>query len=182
MTDRAQALRERIRRAEEGGGPERRERQHADGKLTARERVLGLLDEGTFEELDKLVEHRCLDFGMAEQRVPGDGVISGHGRIDGRLALRLRPGLHGLRGKPLRDERPEDLQGHGPRPEGRRARHRPQRLRRGAHPGRGRVPRAATPTSSCGTPSPPGSSPRSPPSSAPAPAAPSTAPPSPTST
>jgi propionyl-CoA carboxylase beta chain len=78
-------LRERIRRAEEGGGAERRERQHRDGKLTARERVELLLDEGSFEELDKLVEHRCLDFGMAEQKVPGDGVVSGFGRVDGRL-------------------------------------------------------------------------------------------------
>ncbi len=78
-------LRERARRAEEGGGVERRERQHREGKLTARERVLGLLDEGTFEELDKLVEHRCLDFGMDRQKVPGDGVVSGFGRVDGRL-------------------------------------------------------------------------------------------------
>jgi propionyl-CoA carboxylase beta chain len=78
-------LRERIRRAEEGGGTDRRERQHREGKLTARERVELLLDEGTFEELDKLVEHRCLDFGMAEQKVPGDGVVSGFGRVDGRL-------------------------------------------------------------------------------------------------
>ena len=68
-------LRERVRRAEEVGGADRRERQHRDGKLTARERVELLLDEGTFEELDKLVEHRCLDFGMAEQKVPGDGVV-----------------------------------------------------------------------------------------------------------
>ena len=79
------ALRDRVRRAEEGGGRERRERQHAEGKLTARERVERLLDEGTFEELDKLVEHRCLDFGMADQKIPGDGVVSGYGRIDGRL-------------------------------------------------------------------------------------------------
>jgi propionyl-CoA carboxylase beta chain len=78
-------LRERIRRAEEGGGDKRRERQHREGKLTARERVGLLLDEGTFEELDTLVEHRCLDFGMAEQKVPGDGVVSGYGRVDGRL-------------------------------------------------------------------------------------------------
>jgi propionyl-CoA carboxylase beta chain len=78
-------LADKVRRAEEGGGPERRERQHAEGKLTARERVEILLDEGSFEELDKLVEHRCLDFGMAEQKVPGDGVISGYGRVDGRL-------------------------------------------------------------------------------------------------
>jgi len=80
-----ETLRDRVRRAEEGGGRERRERQHAEGKLTARERVERLLDEGTFEELDKLVEHRCLDFGMADQKIPGDGVVSGYGRIDGRL-------------------------------------------------------------------------------------------------
>jgi propionyl-CoA carboxylase beta chain len=78
-------LREKVARAEAGGGAERRERQHAEGKLTARERVEVLLDEGSFEELDQLVEHRCLDFGMADQKVPGDGVVSGHGRIDGRL-------------------------------------------------------------------------------------------------
>ena len=77
-------LRDKTRRAEEGGGPDRRERQHAEGKLTARERVETLLDEGSFEELDKLVEHRCLDFGMAEQKIPGDGVVSGFGRVDGR--------------------------------------------------------------------------------------------------
>ncbi|MFI5006046.1 MAG: acyl-CoA carboxylase subunit beta [Solirubrobacterales bacterium] len=86
MTERLDVLRDKVRRAEEGGGPERRERQHREGKLTARERVELLLDEGTFEELDKLVEHRCLDFGMAEQKIPGDGVVSGYGRIDGRLA------------------------------------------------------------------------------------------------
>jgi propionyl-CoA carboxylase beta subunit len=86
MTSR-DALRDKVRRAEEGGGPERRQRQHAEGKLTARERVELLLDEGSFEELDQLVEHRCLDFGMADQKIPGDGVVSGHGRIDGRLAF-----------------------------------------------------------------------------------------------
>jgi propionyl-CoA carboxylase beta subunit len=78
-------LRDKVARAEAGGGPARRERQHAEGKLTARERVELLLDEGSFEELDQLVEHRCLDFGMADQKIPGDGVVSGHGRIDGRL-------------------------------------------------------------------------------------------------
>jgi len=82
---RVDLLRQKIRRAEEGGGAERRERQHAEGKLTARERAELLLDQGSFEELDQLVEHRCLDFGMAEQRIPGDGVVSGYGRIDGRL-------------------------------------------------------------------------------------------------
>jgi propionyl-CoA carboxylase beta chain len=86
LTERLDVLRDKVRRAEEGGGPERQQRQHAEGKLTARERVELLLDEGSFEELDKLVEHRCLDFGMAEQKIPGDGVVSGYGRIDGRLA------------------------------------------------------------------------------------------------
>jgi propionyl-CoA carboxylase beta chain len=82
---RLEVLQDKLKRAEEGGGSERRERQHAEGKLTARERVELLLDEGTFEELDKLVEHRCLDFGMADQKVPGDGVVSGYGKVDGRL-------------------------------------------------------------------------------------------------
>ena len=72
------------RRAEEGGGPERVRRQHEAGKLTARERMELLFDAGTFEETDKLVTHRCRDFGMADQIVPGDGVVTGHGRIDGR--------------------------------------------------------------------------------------------------
>ena len=87
MTTPKDALAARVKRAEEGGGPERHQRQHAEGKLTARERVELLLDEGSFEELDKLVEHRCLDFGMADQKIPGDGVVSGYGRIDGRLAF-----------------------------------------------------------------------------------------------
>src|SRR5512147_461515 len=87
MTDRVAVLRDKVRRAEEGGGVERRERQHREGRLTARERVEILLDEGSLEELDKLVEHRCTDFGMAEQKIPGDGVISGFGRIDGRLVF-----------------------------------------------------------------------------------------------
>jgi propionyl-CoA carboxylase beta chain len=80
-----ETLRDKVRRAAEGGGPERRERQHREGKLTARERVEGLLDEGSFEEIDQLVEHRCLDFGMADQKIPGDGVVSGYGRVEGRL-------------------------------------------------------------------------------------------------
>ncbi len=76
----------RHRAALEGGGAERRERQHKEGKLSARERVELLLDEGTFEELDKLVRHRCREFGMDEQVVDGDGFITGWGYIHGRLA------------------------------------------------------------------------------------------------
>src|SRR5262245_22888675 len=72
------------RRAERGGGDDRLRRQHDAGKLTARERIDLLFDPGTFEEVDKLVTHRCRDFGMAEEIIPGDGVIAGHGRIDAR--------------------------------------------------------------------------------------------------
>src|SRR6202161_1029500 len=70
--------------AEEGGGPERRERQHREGKLAVRERIELLLDEGTFEEMDKLVQHRCQDFGMDQQVIPGDGLVTGFGRVNGR--------------------------------------------------------------------------------------------------
>jgi propionyl-CoA carboxylase beta chain len=73
------------RLAELGGGEDRLRRQHEAGKLVARERMELLFDPGTFEEVDKLVTHRCLDFGMADQKVPGDGVVSGHGRVDGRV-------------------------------------------------------------------------------------------------
>ncbi len=77
--DRAERL------AEQAGGEARKERHHSQGKLTARERVDLLLDPGSFVEVDKFVMHRCRDFGMEEQRIPGDGVIIGYGRIDGRL-------------------------------------------------------------------------------------------------
>src|SRR5436853_6799328 len=72
------------RRAELGGGEDRLKRHHDGGKLTARERIELLFDPGTFEEVDKLVTHRCRDFGMEQQIPPGDGVIAGHGSIDGR--------------------------------------------------------------------------------------------------
>src|SRR5689334_4342958 len=79
-------LRKRHASAEAGGGEERRNRQHAEGKLSARERLELLLDEGTFEETDKLVRHRCRDFGMEDQVVDGDGFVTGHGLIHGRPA------------------------------------------------------------------------------------------------
>ena len=84
LQEKLDELRRRNARAEAGGGEERRAREHAEGKLSARERLELLFDEGTFEEIDKLVEHRCQDFGMAEQRIPSDGVVSGYGRINGR--------------------------------------------------------------------------------------------------
>jgi len=70
-----------------GGGQKRIDAQHAKGKLTARERIELLLDEGTFEEWDMFKEHRCVDFGMEEQHVPGDGVVIGYGTINGRMVF-----------------------------------------------------------------------------------------------
>ena len=83
--DKTQHLQDLQRRAEAGGGEERLRRQHEAGKLTARERIEFLFDPGSFHEIDKLVTHRCVDFGMADQVVPGDGVVAGQGRVDGRI-------------------------------------------------------------------------------------------------
>jgi propionyl-CoA carboxylase beta chain len=80
-------LKRRDELAEAGGGVERRAREHKQGKMSARERIEFLLDEGTFEETDKFVTHRCTDFGMAEQKVFGDGFVTGYGRIEGRLVF-----------------------------------------------------------------------------------------------
>jgi len=77
-------LREKSRQAELGGGPERIEKQKAGGKMTARERIEFFLDDGSFEEFDKFVVHRSTDFGMENQKILGDGVITGHGLVDGR--------------------------------------------------------------------------------------------------
>lgn len=78
-------LEQRLAASRLGGGEARIERQHAAGKLTARERVDLLLDPGSFVELDALVTHRCRDFGMERQQIPGDGVVSGYGQVEGRL-------------------------------------------------------------------------------------------------
>ena len=83
--DKREILADYERQAEAGGGAARRQRQHDAGKLTARERIDLFFDPGTFREIDKLVMHRCRDFGMETQLVPGDGVVAGHGQVDGRL-------------------------------------------------------------------------------------------------
>lgn len=82
--DRNEQLRARLEQARQGGGAERVAKQHKAGKLTARERVELLVDPGTFEETDALVTHRCRDFGIENQKFPGDGVVTGFGRVDGR--------------------------------------------------------------------------------------------------
>ena len=142
------AIEEKLKRLEElnarammGGGEARIERQHAAGKLTARERIELLLDPGTFVETDRFVVHRCTDFGMEEQKIPGDGVVTGYGKVNGRLVFVFAQDFTVFGGSALGRVRREDLQGDGPRDEGGRAVHRPQRRRRRAHPGRRRVAR-----------------------------------------
>jgi propionyl-CoA carboxylase beta chain len=82
------STRERLEKlneqAEKGGGERRIQRQHDAGKLTARERIDLLVDPGTFVEIDRLKTHRCSDFGMEDKKIPGDGVVTGHGKVDGR--------------------------------------------------------------------------------------------------
>jgi propionyl-CoA carboxylase beta chain len=87
MQDIIRQLEEKRAAARLGGGQDRIDKQHGKGKLTARERIELLLDPGTFEEWDMFVEHRCVDFGMNETLIPGDGVVTGYGRINGRLAF-----------------------------------------------------------------------------------------------
>ena len=87
MRDIIRQIEEKRALARLGGGHKRIDAQHAKGKLTARERIEVLLDPDSFEEWDMLVEHRCTDFDMAEQRIPGDGVVTGYGTINGRLTF-----------------------------------------------------------------------------------------------
>ena len=82
---RIQELRDRKAQAYVGGGEEKIARQHARGRMTARERLDLLLDKGSFRETDIFVTHNCSDFGLADQKVPGDGVVTGFGTVDGRL-------------------------------------------------------------------------------------------------
>ncbi|MGH6968527.1 MAG: carboxyl transferase domain-containing protein, partial [Stellaceae bacterium] len=84
MRDILRRLEEKREAARKGGGDKRIAQQHEKGKLTARERLDLLFDRGSFEEWDMFVEHRSTDFGMERQRIPGDGVVTGHGLVNGR--------------------------------------------------------------------------------------------------
>src|SRR4029077_17667347 len=83
--DKLEELQRKRAESEQGGGPKRIDAQHKKGKMTARERLDVLLDPGSFVELDRFVTHRITDFGLADQKIPGDGVVTGYGRVDGRL-------------------------------------------------------------------------------------------------
>lgn len=87
MQEIVRKLAEKRAAAELGGGLQRIETQHSKGKLTARERIELLMDPGSFEEWDMFVEHRCTDFGMKDQSIPGDGVVTGYGTINGRMVF-----------------------------------------------------------------------------------------------
>lgn len=87
IEDKIKELESRNLEAEMGGGQKRIEQQHNKGKMTARERIDYLLDEGSFQEVGKFVVHRCQDFGMDKKKIPGDGVVTGYGRINGRLVF-----------------------------------------------------------------------------------------------
>ena len=108
-------LRARKARSEAGGGQARIDAQHNRGKMTARERLDMLLDEGTFQEIDALVEHRCRDFDMDKNVIPGDGVVTGHGKINGREVFAFAQDFT-VYGGSLGDAWTQDLQGsrHGP--------------------------------------------------------------------
>ena len=85
MKDKLDLLKAKQQKAKLGGGQHRIDSQHKKGKLTARERIQLLMDAGTFEEIGQLVEHRSTEFGLQQEIYPGDGVITGYGRIEGRL-------------------------------------------------------------------------------------------------
>lgn len=80
-----QILEEKRRTVEQGGGEQRVKKQHDSGKMTARERILHLLDADSFVEIDAFVEHRSIEFDMAQTKAPGEGVVTGYGTVDGRL-------------------------------------------------------------------------------------------------
>ncbi len=161
MEERLKDLEQRREEARNAGTPHAIERQHAKGKLTARERLEYLLDEDSFVELDMLARHQAHGMGLEETRPYTDGVITGFGTIDGRKVCVFSQDFTVFGGALGETFAAEDPQGHGPLRVARRADHRAQRRRRRADPG-GRE-RAATPTaaSSCATRGPRASSRRS---------------------
>ena len=151
MHDILEQLEKKRAAARLGGGEKRIASQHGKGKLTARERMDLLLDEGTFEELDMFVEHRSTDFGMENNKIPGDGVVTGYGKINGRLVFVFSQDFTVFGGVAVGGARREDLQDDGPGHEGRRAGDRPQRLRAAPASRKVWLRWAATPTCSCAT-------------------------------
>ncbi len=128
-------LQRRIDEATHAGSARAVEKQHAKGKLTARERIDLLLDEGSFVELDEFARHRSTNFGLEQNRPYGDGVVTGYGTVDGRPVAVFSQDFTVFGGALGERLRREDRQGDGLRPEERLPGHRHQRLRWRAHPG-----------------------------------------------
>ena len=141
MRPEVERLREMREQARLGGGEERIEQQHERGKLTARERVELLLDADSFVEFDAFVTHRATDFGLDQERYLGDGVVTGHGTIDGRLVFVFSQDFTVFGGSLSEAHAEKICKIMDLAVRGRRADHRPQRFGRRAHPGRSRLAR-----------------------------------------
>ena len=139
IEDRIKELIELNTLAELAGGQDKIDAQHQKGKWTARERVEHLMDKGTFEEFDKFVLHRSTDFGMDKKKIFGDGVVTGYGRINGRLVYVFAQDFT-IFGGSLSGPSVKRSAKSWTWPSERRAPHRPQRFRRRPHPGRGLQP------------------------------------------
>ena len=127
---------ERDRIASLGGGVEKIEKQHESGKMTARERIEMLLDKGTFVELDKLMVHRCTNYGMDKNKIPGDGIVSGYGKIDGRQVFVYAYDFTVYGGFTVRFQREKDCKGATVGFKERCSDYRIERFRRCTHTGR----------------------------------------------
>lgn len=116
MSNQLEKIKELIERratARMGGGDKAIAKQHDKGKYTARERIAMLLDEGSFEEMDMFVEHRCTNFGMEKKHYPGDGVVTGCGTIEGRLVYIFAQDFTVSAGSPFRNNVSENMQSNG---------------------------------------------------------------------
>ena len=151
MKEKLEKLQELRDRTLLGGGKARIDQQHAKGKLTARERLELLLDPGTFCEIDAFVVSRTGDSGSKDSQVLGDGVVTGYGRIDGRMVCVFAQDFTTFGGSVSETHGAKDLQGAGDGAEARRAADRSQRLRRRARAGRRHVPRRLCRASFCAT-------------------------------
>ena len=136
MKDILDRLEKRREEARLGGGEKRIEAQHKRGKLTARERIELLLDKGSFEELDMFVEHRSTDFGMEKQKIPGDGVVTGWGTINGRAVYLFSKDFTVFGGSLSETHAQKIIKVQDMAMKARCPDHRPVRRRRRPHPGR----------------------------------------------
>ena len=133
QTEKVRELIELRTKARLGGGEKAIEKQHAQGKYTARERISLLVDEGSFEEIDMFVEHRCTNFDMEKKKFLGDGVVTGYGTIDGRLVYLFAQDFTVIGGSLSETMAKKNLQNYGFSHAHRRSDRRIERFRRSAY-------------------------------------------------